>query len=64
MAALPPVLVEDRQLAVLAVLAVHVVATTMTRRLVKAQQRGQATVAKVEAAQGRCSKYDLVYVIF
>ena len=49
MAALPPVLVEDRQLAVLAV---HVVATTMTRRLVKAQQRGQATVAKVEAAQG------------
>jgi len=42
----PPVVVEDRQLAVLAA---HVV-TTM-RRLTNAQRRGRATVAKAEAAQ-------------
>ena len=57
----PPVVVEDRQLVVLAA---HVV-TTM-RRLTNAQQRGQPTVAKTEAVQGqttinqkwqqRCSK--------
>ncbi len=41
----PPLAVKDRQLAVLAV---HVV-TTM-RRLRNAHRRGQATVAKAEAA--------------
>ena len=44
----PPVVVEDRQLAVLVV---HVV-TTM-RRLMYAQWRRQATVAKTEAARGQ-----------
>ena len=44
----PPVIVEDRQLAVLAA---HV-ATTM-RRLTNVQRRGQATVSKAEAAQGQ-----------
>ena len=42
----PPVISEDRQLAVLAA---HV-ATTL-RRLTNLQRRGQATVAKAEAAQ-------------
>ena len=41
----PPVVVEDRQLAVLVA---HVV--TMMRRLTNTQRRGQATVAKAEAA--------------
>ena len=41
-----PVVVEDRQLVVLVV---HVV-TTM-RRLMNAQRRGQASVAKTEAAR-------------
>jgi hypothetical protein len=44
----PPIVVEDRQLAVLVV---HV-ATTM-RRLTNVQWRGQATVAKAEAARGQ-----------
>jgi len=44
----PVVVVEDRQLTVLAVL----VATTM-RRLMNTQRRGQATVAKAEAARGQ-----------
>jgi len=43
-----PVVVKDRQLAVLAV---HVVMTM--RRLTNAQRRGQATVAKAEAARGQ-----------
>ena len=42
----PPVIIEDRQLAVLAA---HV--ATMLRRLTNLQRRGQATVAKAEAAQ-------------
>ena len=42
----PPVIIEDRQLTVLAA---HV-ATTL-RRLTNLQRRGQATVAKAEAAQ-------------
>ena len=42
----PPVVIEYRQLMVLAV---HV-ATTM-RKLTKAQRRGQPTVAKAEAVQ-------------
>jgi hypothetical protein len=41
----PPIVIEDRQLVVL----VAHVATTM-RRLTNAQRRGQATVAKAEAA--------------
>ena len=44
----PPVVVEDRQLAVLTALVV----TTM-KRLTNAQRRGQATVAKAESAQGQ-----------
>ena len=44
----PPVIVEDRQLAVLMM---HVM--TMTRRLTNTQWRGQAMVAKAEAAQGQ-----------
>jgi hypothetical protein len=40
----PPIVVEDRQHAVLAA---HV--ATMMRRLTNAQWRGQATVAKAEA---------------
>ena len=44
----PPVVVEDRQLVVLAA---HV-ATTM-RTLTNAQQRGQVTVVKAEAARGQ-----------
>jgi hypothetical protein len=44
----PPVVVEDRQLVVLAV---HV--ATTVRRLMNAQRRGQATVAKAEAARGQ-----------
>jgi len=44
-AALPLVVVEDRQLMVL----MAYVATTM-RRLANAQMRGQATVAKAETA--------------
>jgi hypothetical protein len=47
----PPVVIEDRQLAVLAA---HV-ATTI-RRLKNAQRRGQATVVKT-VAEGWCSKY-------
>ncbi len=43
-----PVVIEDRQLAVLAA---HV-ATTM-RKLTNAQQQGEATVAKAEAARGQ-----------
>ena len=54
----PPIVVEDMQLAVLAAHAV----TTM-RRLTNAQGRGQATVAKAEA-EGGCSKYYSVKVIF
>ena len=41
----PPIVIEDRQLAVLAA---HVVSTM--RRLTNVQRRGQATVAKAEAA--------------
>jgi hypothetical protein len=57
----PPVVVEDRQLVVLAA---HV--ATKMRTLTNAQQRGQVTVVKAEAARGqqstkkwqqRCSKY-------
>jgi hypothetical protein len=44
----PPVFVEDRQLVVLAA---HV--ATTTRRLRNTQRRGQATVAKAEAARGQ-----------
>ena len=45
----PPVIVEeDRQLAVLAA---HI--TTTMRRLMSAQRRGQATVAKAEEARGQ-----------
>jgi hypothetical protein len=44
----PPVVFEDRQLTVLAA---HV--TKTTRRLTNAQWRGQATVAKADAAQGQ-----------
>jgi hypothetical protein len=44
-AAPPPIVIKDMQLAVLAA---HV--ATTTRRLVNAQWRGQATVAKAEAA--------------
>ena len=44
----PPVVVEDRQLTVLAA---HVVMTM--RRLTNAQRRGQATVVKAEAARGQ-----------
>ena len=44
----PPVVVKDRQLAVL----VAHVATPM-RKLMNAQRRGQATVAKAEAARGQ-----------
>jgi hypothetical protein len=44
----PPVIVEDRQLTVLVA---HVVMTM--RRLTNAQRRGQATVAKAEAARGQ-----------
>jgi len=47
-AAPPPIIVEDRQLVVLAA---HI--TTTIRRLVNAQRWGQATVAKAEAAQGQ-----------
>ena len=46
----PPVIIEGRQLAVLAA---HV-ATTM-RRLTNVQRQGQATVAKAEAARGQTS---------
>jgi hypothetical protein len=42
----PPVIIEDRQLAVLAA---HI-ATTL-RRLTNLQRQGQATVAKAEAAR-------------
>ena len=42
----PPIVIEDRQLAVLAA---HVAATM--RRLTNVQRRGQATVAKAEAAR-------------
>ena len=58
----PPVIVEDRQLVVLAA---HVAATM--RSLTNAQRRGQPTVAKAEAVRGqttinqkwqqRCSKF-------
>ena len=41
----PPIVIKDMQLAVLVA---HV--ATMTRRLANAQWRGQATVAKAEAA--------------
>jgi hypothetical protein len=44
----PPVVVEDRQLVVLAA---HIV--TMMRRLRNAQWLGQTTVAKSEAARGQ-----------
>ena len=44
----PPVVIEDRQLAVLAAN----IATTM-RRLTNVQRRGQATVSKAEAVQGQ-----------
>jgi hypothetical protein len=44
-AAPPPIVIKDMQLAVLAA---HV--ATTTKRLVNAQWRGQATVAKAEAA--------------
>ncbi len=44
----PPVVVEDRQLAVLAA---HV--TTPMRKLMNVQRRGQATVVKAEAARGQ-----------
>ena len=44
----PPVVVKDMQLAVL----VAHIPTTM-RRLMNTQRRGQATVAKAEAAQGQ-----------
>ena len=44
----PPVVIEEKQLTVLAA---HV-ATTI-RRLTNAQQQGQATVAKAEAAHGQ-----------
>jgi hypothetical protein len=44
----PPVIVEDMQLAVLAA---HV--TTPMRKLTNTQRRGQATVAKAEAARGQ-----------
>ncbi len=44
----PAVIVEDRQLAVLAA---HV--TTPMRKLTNTQRRGRATVAKAEAAQGQ-----------
>jgi len=44
----PPAIVKDRQLAVLAA---HI-ATTLWR-LTNAQRRGQATVAKAEAARGQ-----------
>jgi hypothetical protein len=47
----PPVVVEDRQLVVLAA---HV-ATTM-RTLTNAQQRGQVTVVKAEAARNNQPK--------
>ena len=43
-----PVVVKNRQVAVLAA---HVVMTM--RRLTNAQRRGQATVAKAEAARGQ-----------
>jgi len=49
-AAPPPIAVEDRQLAVLAA---HNV--TLTRRLANAQWRGQATMAKAEAAREQTS---------
>ena len=44
----PPIVIEDRQLAVL----VAHIAMTM-RRLTNTQQQGQATVAKAEAARGQ-----------
>ena len=44
-----PVVVEDRQFAMLVM---HVATTTRTGRLVNAQQWGQVMVVKVEAAQG------------
>jgi hypothetical protein len=44
----PPVVAEDRQLAVLAA---HV--AMPMRKLMNAQRRGQATVTKAEAAQGQ-----------
>ena len=44
----PPIILEDRQLTVLAA---HV--TMTTRRLANTHRRGQATVAKAEAAQGQ-----------
>jgi hypothetical protein len=44
----PPVVVEDRQLAVLAAQVV-----TLMRKLMNAQRWGQATVAKAEAARGQ-----------
>jgi hypothetical protein len=44
----PPIVIDDKQLAVL----VAQVVTTM-RRLTNAQRRGQATVAKAEAARGQ-----------
>ncbi len=47
-AAPPPVVVEDRQLAVLAV---HV--ATMMLALLNTQQREQAMVGKAEAARGQ-----------
>ncbi len=59
----PPVVVEDRQLAVLVA---HVDVMTTMRRLTNVQRRGQKTVPKAEAVQGqttinqkwqqRCSK--------
>ncbi len=51
----PPVVVEDRQLAVLAA---HV-ATTM-RRLTNAHRRGQATEAKAEASRGLTTTNQIV----
>ncbi len=50
-----PVIVEDRQLAVLAA---HV-ATTI-RRLTNAHRLGQATVAKAEATQGQTTINQIV----
>jgi len=44
------IVIEDRQLVVLAA---HVTTATMARRLANAQQRGQVTVTKAEAARGQ-----------
>jgi len=52
----PPIIIEDRQLAVLAA---HI--TPMMRRLMNTKQREQGRVAKAEAAQGLGCAFHFVF---